>query len=145
MMASVKDPEQKPHVLLVDDDPDLRRVFSSGLGKKGFQVVSAGSAEEAIRLAADPEVEIDVIVMDIVLPDSWGSQVAMEQGLFRPDVKVIYISGYSREDAVLQASSGNEEVHFLPKPFTVEELAVKIRAVLGGAPGGRDLGGDDEG
>lgn len=137
MTAGTKDPERKPNVLLVDDDEDLRKVFSAGLEKKGFKVVSAGSADEAIRAAADPEVEIDVIVMDIVLPDSWGSQVAMEQGLFRPEVKVIYISGYSREDAVLQASSGNEEVHFLPKPFTVEELGAKIRAVLGGAPGGR--------
>jgi len=121
---------ERPHVLLVDDDPHLRSVFIKGLEGKGFNVVAAGSAEEALGIAADPDVAIDVIVMDIVLPDSWGSQVAMEQGLFRPDTKVIFISGYSREDAVLGASSANDEVHFLAKPFTVAELAARIRLVL---------------
>lgn len=124
-------PDGPPHVLLVDDDADLRKVFSHGLEKRGFTVISAGTAEEALRVAEDPDVRIDVIVMDIVLPDSWGSQVAMEQSLFRPETKVIYISGYSRGDAVLGASSGNDAVEFLPKPFTVQELAAKIREVLG--------------
>jgi two-component system, cell cycle sensor histidine kinase and response regulator CckA len=123
-------PDERPSVLLVDDDPHLRSVFSKGLTGKGFDVVSAGSAEEALSYAADPDVAIDVIVMDIVLPDSWGSQVAMEQGLFRPDTKVIFISGHSREDAVLGASSANDEVHFLAKPFTVTDLATMIRSVL---------------
>lgn len=124
-------PRKHPHVLLVDDDPDIRKVFTFGLEKRGFKVVSAGTADEAIEIAADEAVSIDVIVMDIVLPDSWGSQVAMEQSLFRPDTQVIYISGYSTGDAVLGASSINESVHFLPKPFTVTQLAEKIEEVLG--------------
>jgi two-component system, cell cycle sensor histidine kinase and response regulator CckA len=134
MTESAKPPKgadaQAPHVLLVDDDPDIRKVFSLGLEKRGFQVIAAGTAGEALKLAEDPDVQIDVIIMDIVLPDSWGSQVAMEQTLFRPETKVIYISGYSKGDAVLGASSINEAVDFLPKPFTVEELAAKIREVL---------------
>lgn len=123
-------PGERPSVLLVDDDPHLRSVFTKGLKGKGFNVVSAGSADEALRYAANPDVAIDVLVMDIVLPDSWGSQVAMEQTLFRPDTKVIFISGYSHEDAVLGASSANDEVHFLAKPFTVADLASLIRSVL---------------
>jgi two-component system, cell cycle sensor histidine kinase and response regulator CckA len=129
-----QNPEKRPDVLLVDDDPHLRDVLSMGLRTKGFNVVSAGSAEEALKVAASPDVDIDVIVMDIVLPDAWGSQVAMEQGLFRPDTKVIFISGYSKGDAVLEASSANEDVLFLAKPFSVGELADLIRSVLDESP-----------
>jgi two-component system, cell cycle sensor histidine kinase and response regulator CckA len=119
------------HVLLVDDDGALVSAVTRGLEREGFSVVSAGSSEEAIRIAADLETRIDVVVMDIVLPDSWGGQVAMEQGLFRPAIPVIFISGHSEGDAVLTASSGQEETTFLAKPFSIEELAGKIREVSG--------------
>jgi len=119
-------------VLVVDDDPGLLRVVATGLERGGFRVRSAGTAEAALRLAADPGVNIDVVVMDIVLPDSWGSQVAMEQACLRPGVPVIFMSGHSADDIVLRASSGQEETNFLEKPFTVEELAAAIRKVIRG-------------
>jgi len=119
------------HVLLVDDDGALVSALTRGLEREGFSILTAESSEEAIRIAADLETRIDVVVMDIVLPDSWGGQVAMEQGLFRPDVPVIFISGHSEGDAVLTASSGQEETTFLAKPFSIEELAGKIREVSG--------------
>jgi two-component system, cell cycle sensor histidine kinase and response regulator CckA len=117
------------HVLLVDDDDALRGVLTRGLRGKGFEVVAAGDAEEALRLASSPDVKIDVIVMDLVLPDSWGSQLAMEQSIFRPDAKIIFISGYSGDDVVLQATA-SREIRFLAKPFTVRELAALIRRVM---------------
>lgn len=125
-----KDVKRPIDVLLVDDDPDLRGALTRGLKREGFQVSSAATGDDALRLLSDPTVPIDVVVMDIVLPDSWGSQVAMEQSLYRPGVPVIFISGHSLEDSVLQASSGQSEITFLAKPFTVEELAGTIRAVF---------------
>jgi two-component system, cell cycle sensor histidine kinase and response regulator CckA len=122
----------RPNVLVVDDDPALRELLSRGLERKGFNVVSAGGADEAIRLAADPEVSIDLIVMDIVLPDSWGAQVAMEQRMFRPDVKVIFISGHTQGDPVFEATQLSDDVRFLPKPFRVDELVALIRETLEG-------------
>lgn len=117
------------HVLLVDDDDALRNVLSRGLQGKGFTVHSAANASEALTFASRLDVRIDVTVMDLVLPDSWGSQLAMEQSAFRPDAPIIFISGFSENDMVLQATA-SREIRFLAKPFTVQELAVLIRRVL---------------
>jgi DNA-binding response OmpR family regulator len=130
MEGLTKDTENAVDVLLVDDDADLRAALARGLKRKGFRVSAAATADDALRLIADPGVAIDIVVMDIVLPDSWGSQVAMEQSLYRPGTPVIFISGHALEDAVLQASSGQGEIAFLAKPFSVEELAAWIRALV---------------
>jgi DNA-binding NtrC family response regulator len=118
-------------VLLVDDDTALIRSLTAGLQAHGLSVTPAGTAAEALAVIADPAVEIDVIVMDVVLPDSFGSQVAMERTLYRPDVPVVYISGYARGDAVLAAtaSSASEAGPFLEKPFTPDELVAVVRRV----------------
>ncbi len=136
MMTSGEEPGQGAEgvgvsVLLVDDDPWLRSLLVRGLERRGFEVRPAATAEEALRVVADPSVSIDVIVMDIVLPDSWGGQVAMEQSLFRPGTPVIFISGHTRDDIVLRASSGQEETTFLEKPFGVAELSQAILTRLG--------------
>lgn len=122
-------PDGTPHVLLVDDDPHLLEVLSYGLKRRGFHVISASTAKEALSLAR-PDVRIDLIIMDLVLPDSWGSQVVLELTQFRPDTRVLFISGYSQDDAVLGASSMNEAVDFLAKPFTVDELVARIQKAL---------------
>lgn len=118
-------------VLLVDDDMALIRSLSAGLEKLGFRVTAAGTAADALAVIADSTVEIDVVVMDLVLPDSWGSQVAMERTLYRPNVPVVYISGYARGDAVLAASITADSGPFLEKPFTPDELAAVVRQVAG--------------
>lgn len=125
-----KDAKRAVDVLLVDDDRDLRGALARGLKRMGFRVSAAATAEDALRLIADPGVAIDVVVMDVVLPDSWGSQVAMEQSLYRPGTPVIYISGHSLEDAVLRATSAQGEIVFLAKPFSVDDLADTIRSVV---------------
>jgi DNA-binding NtrC family response regulator len=113
----------------VDDDAALTRSLAAGLEANGLSVVAAGTAAEALALIADPAVQIDVIVMDVVLPDSFGSQVAMERTLYRPAVPVVYISGYARGDAVLAASSHSDAGPFLEKPFTPAELVAVVRRV----------------
>ena len=120
------------HVLLVDDDDDLRQTLRSGLQAMGFTVTAASTAAEALAGLADAQLRIDAIVMDLMLPDSWGPQVAMERTLYRPDTPVLYISGYSAGDAGLKASVAGDDVPFLQKPFSVRELA---RAILALVPG----------
>jgi DNA-binding response OmpR family regulator len=123
------------HVLLVDDDDDLRQTLRGGLQAMGFTITAASTAAEALAALADARIRIDVIVMDLMLPDSWGPQVAMERTLYRPDTPVLYISGYSAGDAVLRASVAADDVPFLQKPFSVSELARSILAVArGGNP-----------
>lgn len=119
---------ERPSVLLVDDEDDFRKTAAAGLAAYGFNVIEAGSAEEALDVAAEQDVLIDVVVMDIMLPDSWGPQVSFEQSFVRPDVAFIYISGYTKDDNMLRASS--DDVPFLEKPFQIKELAELIREVL---------------
>ena len=125
-------PERTLRVLLVDDDQELLSSLSQALARLGVEVITAVTAAEALAMIADPSIAFDVLVVDMVLPDSWGSQVAMERTLYRPGVPVIYISGYSRGDAVFAATTGASDVAFLEKPFTPQELVAAIRrAVIG--------------
>ena len=132
MVPCMTDPSSRstPSVLLVDDDLHLREVLGLGLQANGFHVLSVGTAGDALRITSNPDVPVDVIVMDLFLPDSWGTQVAMEQGLLRPGTKVIFISGYAEDDPILAASVATEEIHFLQKPFAASELSDLIHKVL---------------
>ena len=124
--------EPPVHVLLVDDDDDLRQTLCGGLQAMGFTITATSTAAEALAALADTRIRIDVIVMDLMLPDSWGPQVAMERTLYRPDAPVLYISGYTSGDAVLRASVAADNVPFLQKPFSVSELARAIRGLVPG-------------
>jgi two-component system cell cycle sensor histidine kinase/response regulator CckA len=121
--------EAKTFVLIVDDDDDFRQTFRLALIKRGYEVIDAGSGEEAHRLADLHGQEIDALVMDIVLPDSWGASLA--QGLIgtRSDVAVVFTSGYTESDPIIRAGVGHG-THFLTKPFGIQELVDMIEHAL---------------
>jgi DNA-binding response OmpR family regulator len=121
--------EAKTFVLIVDDDDDFRQTFRLALIKRGYEVIDAGSGEEAHRLADLHGQEIDALVMDIVLPDSWGASLA--QGLIgtRSDVAVVFTSGYTESDPIIRAGVGHG-THFLTKPFGIQELVDTIEHAL---------------
>lgn len=129
-----------PTVLIVEDDEDLCNTLASGLRVRGFNVFTAATADEALRRAELTDTKIDVIVLDLVLPDSWGSQLAISHNAFHPETRCIYISGHAREDAVLRASTQLDGIPFLEKPFGVSELAGLIEDVLGQPGQGQRLG-----
>jgi DNA-binding response OmpR family regulator len=118
-------------VLLVEDDQDLNRGLSLGLRREGLNVVSALTAAEGLKIVADPDVAVDVLVMDLHLPDSWGAYAAMENRRIRPDLPVIFISGAILGDPVL-ASTATEAsgVTFLAKPFPLSSLLEEIRRAV---------------
>ncbi len=120
----------RPSILLVDDDAHLRYLFTIGLQKRGFNVITAGSAEDALHVAKSPAILLDMIVMDLVLPDSWGTEVAMELKEAQPAAEVVFISGYAKDDPILGSFASAAGVHFLPKPFTVNELSDLVHRVL---------------
>ncbi len=121
--------EPKTLVLIVDDDDDFRQTFRLALIKRGYDVIDAGSGEEAHRLADLHGQEIDAIVMDIVLPDSWGASLA--QGLIgtRRDIAVVFTSGYTESDPIIRAGVGHG-THFLTKPFGIQALVDMIEHAL---------------
>lgn len=131
MAGSAPSDEPQPRVLLVDDDPAFLRVFGAGLARSGFDVVTAGSFQEALDRAGEPGPPLDVLVADINLADGWGARLALAVAPLQPSAKVVYISGYAATDPILKEGI-EDHMEFLGKPFEVDELAERVRKVLGG-------------
>lgn len=118
-------------VLIVEDDKDLNRGLTIGLRRQGFTVVSALTAAEGLKVVADPGIPVDVVVMDLQLPDSWGAFAAMENRKYRPDLPVIFMSGAVLEDPVLASSAtATSGVSFLAKPFPLSALMAEIHRAV---------------
>ncbi len=116
-------------VLLVEDEPGVRKLVRGILEQYGYRVIEAGSGPQALEMEAGHEGRIDLLLTDVVLPKMSGRDVADALVLSRPGIKVLYLSGYTdhvvRDRGVLAAGAS-----FLQKPFTPEVLARKIREVL---------------
>lgn len=112
-------------VLLVEDEAPVRAFATRALRLKGYTVLEAGSAEEALRLLEDGALNVDVFVTDVVMPGMDGPTWVRQAMKTRPDVRVIFMSGYT-EGAF--GDSGPEIAHsaFLPKPFSLNELTEAV-------------------
>lgn len=122
-------PNAPLRVLLVDDDENILNVFRAGLELHGFTVMTASSTDEAMERAGEGGERFDVIVVDINLPDGFGSSLALSLRQIQPDVKIVYMSGYTQHDPIL-AQGIEEHMVFLNKPFSIAELAETIRGVV---------------
>ncbi len=116
-------------VLLVEDQMAVRTLVKAMLRRYGYQVIEAGDAEEALRIVARFARGIDMLLADIVLPGLNGKQLAARVREVRPDVRILFISGYSRED-IAGRGVGELDGAFLQKPFQPEVLAAAVRDVL---------------
>jgi two-component system, cell cycle sensor histidine kinase and response regulator CckA len=119
-----------PTVLLVEDDAAVRRVIRHMLADQCHEILEAGSAPEAIQVAAGYAGRIDLLVTDVVMPHSNCDALIARLRADRPDMKVILISGYS-EEVLSQYGVAESGPNFLPKPFTADQLAAKVGEVLG--------------
>ena len=118
------------HVLLVEDEDAVRMFSARALRNKGYQVLEANSGEAALAVFADKDTpKMDLLITDVIMPQMDGPTMVMEVRKTQPDLKVIFISGYT-EDKVRSQFASNEEIHFLPKPFTLKQLAVKVKEVM---------------
>lgn len=127
-------------ILVVEDDPGVRHMSVDVLRELGYTVVQAENAAQALQqLELQPSVSL--LFTDIVMPDMNGRRLADEALARRPDLKVLYTTGYTR-NAVIHNGTLDPGVAFLPKPFTLDALARKVRQVLDGngvnRPGTRD-------
>jgi len=116
-------------VLLVEDDEVVRELVRRGLERAQFQVIAVGTAEEGLVVADQYRNQIDAMVMDIMLPDSWGTRLAVDVRTLHPEVGVVYVSGFANEDPVLGAGL-TELKPFLQKPFSISDLVEAVRSVL---------------
>jgi len=122
-------PRGSETVLLVEDDANLRTLAVRVLKNYGYEVLVAGEGFEALSIASDPHTLIDAIVTDVVMPRMNGRELVERLAASRPDLKVLFMSGYTDDD-VLRRGVLHGEAAFLQKPFTPEQLGRKIREVL---------------
>jgi PAS domain S-box-containing protein len=117
-------------ILVVEDHDDVRGLIVGTLELCGFQVLQASDGLTALLLAQQHDGTIDLLLTDVIMPGMNGKEVADQLAFLRPGIKVLFISGYSGEviahRGVLYAG-----VDYLPKPFTPDALAAKVREMLG--------------
>jgi len=115
-------------VLLVEDEPTVRSVAERALTRHGYTVVTADNGEDALEILAKGE-KFDLLISDVVMPGMDGPTMVREARESRPDLKILFMSGYAEEQ--LRKSIDLENVNFLPKPFSVTELAEAARRAVG--------------
>jgi two-component system cell cycle sensor histidine kinase/response regulator CckA len=116
-------------ILLVEDDQAVRALTRRLLQAKGYKVLEASGADEAMAIARGVENPIDLLLTDVVMPEMGGSDLASRISALRPEIIVLYMSGYT-DDAVVRHGFIAERVHFLQKPFNPEALARKVTETL---------------
>jgi two-component system, cell cycle sensor histidine kinase and response regulator CckA len=123
-------------ILIVEDEPAVRELVAEALHGFGYQVLTASTFDGALDATLGHTGPIDLLVTDVILPGRGGVDVARAIRGLRPDIAVLYASGYT-DDAVLGLGIENPGVAFLQKPFTLAALADKIREVLASRPHAR--------
>src|SRR5438874_2084028 len=124
-------PDPRPTtILLVEDEPEVRNVICRVLGKHGFTVLQAADGLDALELLNSQTAPIDLLISDVVMPNMNGIELRKRLLETRPDLKVIFLSGYP--EGMLQRETLSAKNTFLiEKPFTPSQLADKVKAVLG--------------
>ncbi|HLS18644.1 MAG TPA: ATP-binding protein, partial [Paracoccaceae bacterium] len=115
-------------VMLVEDEAPVRSFASRALRLRGYRVIEAESAEDAMALLSDDGEQVDVLVSDVVMPGMDGPTFADKARKLRPGLRVIFISGYA-EDSFRQSVIGSDFI-FLPKPFSLNELTSKVKEAM---------------
>ena len=115
-------------VLLVEDEDPVRLFSARALANSGYKVIEARSGEAALEIIARGD-KIDLVVTDVVMPKMDGPGLVAKLRQRHPDLKVIFISGYT-EDSFRKRLGDEREIHFLPKPFSLKQLAGKVKEVL---------------
>jgi CheY-like chemotaxis protein len=135
VQVAVELPQGCETILLVEDDHRVRRFASQLLGQLGYQVLAtAGGAEALALLRARTTARIDLLFTDVVLPGISGRELAEVLQAEREVTRVLFTSGYT-EDVIIRHGVLARGIAFLPKPYTREQLAEKVRAVLDGGHG----------
>lgn len=127
-MAAEETPSPET-VLLVDDEDALRRLLREMLLAYGYEVLEASDGAQALKICQHHDGRIDLLLSDVKMPGMSGPELAVRLACMRPDMKLLYISGYAT-DALPQYDASTP---FLAKPFSPDTLARKVREVLHGS------------
>jgi DNA-binding NtrC family response regulator len=121
--------DEQTTILVVDDEPEVRKLVTAMLTRNGYRVLTADTGENAVRLfRTNPGVEL--LLTDVVAPGMSGPMIADEIAALKPDIKVLFMSGYDGTQ-VVQRYVVEKNYSLLIKPFTMEQLEKKVRETLG--------------
>jgi two-component system cell cycle sensor histidine kinase/response regulator CckA len=126
--AKAGDLTRTGRVLLVEDEDVVRSFAVRALTRQGYEVLEASDGQEALDIVAAHNGEIDIVVTDVVMPEMDGPTMFRELRKTNPSIKVIFVSGYPNE--AFRETLGSEDVAFLPKPFSLPQLAEKVKTEL---------------
>jgi CheY-like chemotaxis protein len=118
----------KETILVVEDAESIRKMVCAMLSGAGYRCLEAADGEEAYRIVTGAPQAIDLILTDVMMPKMGGPELARRVGHVRPDLRVIFMSGYS-EDPVVRSIERASSL-FLAKPFTAAALMEKVRRTL---------------
>jgi nitrogen-specific signal transduction histidine kinase/ActR/RegA family two-component response regulator len=116
-------------ILVVEDEMSVRKLAAEFLGSNGYRVLEAQDGGEALQVCEEHRAPIHLLMTDVVMPGMSGRELAVRLVGARPEMKVIYVSGYT-DDAIVQHGVREEGTVFLQKPFSLETLAHTVREVL---------------
>ncbi len=125
-------------VLLVEDEESVRELVRVTLVSRGYNVLEAENGECGLRIAEAFKEHIHILITDVVMPGIGGRELARKLVLLRPGISVLYLSGYT-EDAVVTPGALGPSTAFLQKPFTLQNLAKKVREVLRSNPAPKSI------
>jgi len=126
----VETPGGRETILLVEDDPDLRKMACGILSRRGYRVFEAANAGEAILISEKEELEIDLIISDVYMPHLSGPELIKRLKRERPEMKLLLMSGYPNSIEKDDLFNGEISMNFIKKPFTTKDLLEKIRSIL---------------
>ena len=116
-------------ILLVEDEESVRTFAARALEGRGYKVLQAGTGAEALEVMGEHDGDIDLVVSDVVMPEMDGPTLLTHLRATLPDIKIIFMSGYA-EEAFKNNLEGEESFGFLAKPFSLKELAAKVKDAL---------------
>ena len=117
-------------ILIVEDDRDVRYVLRTILEGQGYTVIEAMDGDDAIKTYREYQEDIDLTILDVVMPGRNGNEILDDIARIDPSAKAIFVSGYTG-DVVIDKGIQSENVDFLQKPLSIEALLAKVREVLG--------------
>ncbi len=116
-------------ILLVEDNTQVRELTNKILLKQGYSVLEASSGDDALALMQQEGALVDLLLTDVIMPEMNGSELYQKALLIYPDLKVMYMSGYTN-NVISQQGILDQDLNFIAKPFTEKELVTKVSSVL---------------
>ncbi len=115
--------------MIVEDEEAVRNLTREILEECGYTIIEARNGLEALEICSHSECDIDLLITDVVMPQMGGRELAEKLAVTHPQLKVLFISGYTN-DAVVRHGIMEDNTNFIQKPFTLDDITKKVREVL---------------